>query len=192
MEMESLKQKRKFSRILYLAVPVLAVLVTAVVYEYGYLAVQEEIASIVEMQEAKTKTLKKNLALIAQKPELEKQLAVLKGKRTADDRKLFEGQTPSIAAAALQNTIKASITGRSGTISSERVEKPEAFGKYKLIGVSLDAVLPDIKALADVLYNIETQTPYLIVKELDVRCRNINDPRDLAIRMRVSALTAGR
>ena len=97
-----------------------------------------------------------------------------------------------IAAAALQNAVKAAITGRAGLISSERVERVEAAGRYKLISVSIDAVIPDVKALADVLYAVETQTPYLVIKELDVRSRNISDPRDLSVRMRVAALTTGK
>ena len=71
------------------------------------------------------------------------------------------------------------------------MEKPEVLGKFKLISVSIDAVLPDAKALADVLYAIETQTPYLVVKEIDARIRNINDPRDLMVRLKISALTTG-
>jgi hypothetical protein len=30
------------------------------------------------------------------------------------------------------------------------------------------------------------------VKELDARVRNINDPRELTVRLRVSALTSGK
>jgi hypothetical protein len=36
---------------------------------------------------------------------------------------------------------------------------------------------------------METQTPYLVVKELDVRVRDFRNPRELMIRMDVTALT---
>lgn len=179
------------STVLTVAVPVMVLLAAAAIYEYGYLRVQEEVSSIREAAAVKSKTLEKYVTLIAQKPEIEKQLVALKDLRKAEDRKMIEGQTPSLAAAALQNTVKGLITGKSGTISSERVEKPEVLGKFKLISVSIDAVLPDAKALADVLYAIETQTPYLVVKEIDARIRNINDPRDLMVRLKISALTTG-
>lgn len=189
---EDLKQKKRFSRVLYFALPVLAILAGAAAYEYGYLAVQEEVSAIRETEQTKAETLKRYLALIAQRPDLEKKLAQLNELRRSEDKKLIEGQTASIAAAALQNTVKATITGRAGTITSERVEKTETAGKYKLVIVSMDAVLPDVKALADFLYAIETQTPYLVVRELDVRSLNLSDPRDLAVRLKVAALTTGK
>ncbi len=174
------------------AVPAMIVLGAAAVYEYGYLQIQEEVSSTAEAGAVKSKTLEKYVALIAQKPEFEKQLSLLKDQRKAEDRKIIEGRTPSLAAATLQSTVKALITGKAGTISSERVDKPEALGKFNIISVSIDAVLPDAKALSDVLYAIETQTPYLAVKELDARIRNINDPRELTVRLKVIALTAGK
>ena len=190
MNLEELKRKIRSSRILTFAIPVMVVLGVAAVYEYGYLQVQEEVSATREAEAVKSKTLEKYVTLIAQKPDFEKQLASLKDQRKAEDRKIIEGQTPSLAAAALQNTVKSLITGKSGTISSERVEKPEAIEKFNVISVSIDAVLPDAKALSDVLYAIETQTPYLVVKELDTRVRNINDPRELTVRLKVAALTA--
>jgi hypothetical protein len=57
--------------------------------------------------------------------------------------------------------------------------------------VTVDAVLPDTRALADTLYAIETQTPYLAVRELDARIRNFREPRDLTVKLKVSGLTGG-
>jgi|WetSurMetagenome_2_1015567.scaffolds.fasta_scaffold161515_2 hypothetical protein len=190
MNLEELRQKIRNSRILTFAVPVMVVLGVAAVYEYGYLRVQEEVSTTLDAEGVKSKTLEKYVTLIAHKPDFEKQLVLLKDQRNIEDRKLIEGQTPSLAAATLQNTVKSLITGKSGTISSERVEKPEVVGKFNLVSVSIDAVLPDAKALSDVLYAIETQTPYLVVKELDARIRNFNDPRELTVRLKVAALTA--
>lgn len=163
-----------------------------VIYQYGYLRIHSDITSIKEEQAVKTKTLEKYITLISEKPRLEKKLALLKETRKADESKLIEGQTPSLAAAVLQDTVKGIITGRGGTISSERVVKPEDLGKFKVISVSIDAVLPDSRALSDILYAIETRTPYLVVKELDTRIRDYRNPRDLIIKLDVSALTAAK
>ena len=190
MNLEELKKKTRNSRVLTFAIPVMILLGIAAVYEYGYLRVQEEVSATLDAEAVKSKTLEKYIALISQKPDFEKQLVVARDQRKTEDRKIIEAQTPSLAAAALQNTVKSLITGKSGTISSERVEKPEALGKFNLVSVSIDAVLPDTKALSDVLYAIETQTPYLVVKELDTRVRNINDPRELPVRLKVAAFTA--
>lgn len=180
------------SKSLILTIPLMAVLVGVITYQYGYLRVQEELAGIKEEQAMKQKTLEKYVALISEKPGLEKELAALKELRKAEDTKLIEGQTPSLAAATLQESVKGIVTSRGGTISSERVGKPEDFDAFKLITVSLDAVFPDARVLSDVLFSIETRTPYLVVKELDVRVRNLRDPRDLMVKLDNSALLGGK
>lgn len=186
------KQKVKKNKILIIGLPFMAILLGLLIYQYGYLRIQSSIASIKDEQAIKTKTLEKYIALIAGKPELEKKLVSLKETRKADDSKLIIGQTPSLSAAQLQEIVKGIITGRGGTISSERVGKPEDLGKFKVITVSIDAVIPDPRALSDILYSIETRTPYLVVKELDARIRNYQAPKELIVKLDISAITAGR
>jgi len=180
------------SKILIVGIPLGIILLGLGIYQYGFLRIQAETASLREGQAIKTKTLEKYITLISEKPQLEKKLASLKETRKADDSKLITGQTPSLSAAQLQEIVKGIITGRGGTISSERVGKPEDLGKFKVINVIIDAVMPDSRALSDVLYSIETRTPYLVVKEFDIRIRNYRDPRELMLKLDVSALTAGR
>ena len=188
---EAKKMKSK-SKLLVIAIPVIIVLAGLVAYQYGYQGVKNEMSSMKEMQASKTKMLEKYISLIAEKPDLEKQLESLKEERKADDSKIIDAQTLSIAAASLQETVKALITGRGGSITSERVEKPDNLGNFKVINVSIDAILPDTRALSDLLYGVETRTPYLIIKEVDTRVRNFRDPRELMVKIRVSALTGGQ
>ena len=170
----------------------MVILLGLIMYKFVYLRVQADVAALKEDQAIKTKTLEKYISLISEKPQLEKNLISLKETRKADDSKLIEGQTLSLAAASLQEMIKDIVTGKGGTISSERVGKPEDLGKFKVISISIDTVLPDSRALSDILYSIETRTPYLFVKELDIRVRNFRDPRELMVKLDVSALTSGR
>ena len=183
--------KTKRSKLLIAAVPVMAVLFVFLMYEYVYLRVQADVASIKESQSMKTKTLEKYIALIAEKPEMEKNLAALKEERKADDSKLVEGKTLSLAAASLQDVVKDIVTRSGGTISSQRVGKPEDLGKFKIITVSIDTILPDPRALRDILYAIETRTPYLTIKDVDIRIRNFKDPREQVVKLDVSAITRG-
>jgi hypothetical protein len=207
------------SKWLLLAIPILVVLAVGVVYEYGYLRIQEELAVIKEEQAAKTKTLQKTLAIISEKPGLENQLQTVKEQRKADNANLIAGEMPSLASAALQDTIKGIVTNRGGTVSSARVgkvedvvyqepaaaektataakekktsapkkAKPEGEGKFKVINVSLDIVVPDPAALRDILYFIETRTPHLVVREVDSRVRNLKEPRELVVKLDVAAL----
>lgn len=175
-----------------LAVPVIVVLLGMVVYEYGYLSLQEEVQDLREQELAKQKTLQKYVNLIAEKPSLEKQFIALKETRSADASKLIEGDTPSLAAAKLQETVKGIITGKGGSISSERVAKVETFEMFKVINISIDITVPDARALSDILYSIETRTPYLVVKDIDSRVRNYRDPRELIVKLDISALYGGK
>jgi hypothetical protein len=161
-------------------------------YNYGYLRVKADLSAIRDDQAVKTKLLDKYVALISEKPALEKKLASLKEERQAENSRLIEGQTPSLSAAILQETLKGIIINRGGSISSERVGKPEDLGKFRVISVSMDAVLPDTRALGDILYSIETRTPYLVIKELDSRVRNLKDPKELTVKLDVLALTGGK
>jgi general secretion pathway protein M len=183
--------KTKRSKVLIAAIPLIAVLFVFLMYEYVYLRIQAEVGSIKESQSMKAKTLEKYIALIAEKPQLEKRLASLKEERKADDSKLVEGKTLSLAAASLQDVVKDIVTRSGGTISSQRVGKPEDLGKFKVITVSIDTILPDARALRDILYAIETRTPYLTIKDVDIRIRNFKDPRDQVVKLDVSAITGG-
>jgi uncharacterized protein YutE (UPF0331/DUF86 family) len=179
------------SKILLLGIPVIAILFGLIIYQYVYLKVQTDVASIKESQSVRTKSLEKYIALIAEKPQLEEKLVSLKEERKADDSKLIEGRTLSLASNSLQDMVKDIVTRSGGTISSQRVSKPEDLGRFKVITVSIDTILPDTRALRDILYAIETRTPYLIVKEVDVRIRNFRRPKEEVVKLDVSALTSG-
>jgi hypothetical protein len=180
------------NRTLLITIPIMVVLLGVIIHQYVYVKIQNDVTSIKESQAIKTETLEKYLTLLSEKPLLEKKLALLKGTRKADDSKLTEGETLSLIAASLQDLIKNIVTDRGGTISSERVGKPEDLGKFRIINVSIDTVLPDSGALSDVLYSIETRTPYLNLKELDIRVRNFRNPRELIVKLDISAITSVR
>jgi len=182
----------KKSKFLFVSIPLMVCLLGLIVYQYVYLGVQGDIASVQESEAIKTKTLEKYITLISERPQLEKKVESLKEERKAEESNLVEGQTLSLAAAALQDTVKDIVMRSGGTISSQRVAKPEDLDKFKVITVSVDTVLPDSRALRDILYAIETMTPYLIVKDIDIRVRNYRDPREQVVKLDVSALTGSR
>jgi len=148
------------SSILLVALPVMVVLLCVAVYEYGYLIVQAEINGLEDAVSTKAKTLAKYKSLIAQNPRIEENLIAMREMRKTAGTKTIEGQTPSIAAASLQDMVKGMVTARGGSIVNERAEKPEGSGEFITITVTIEAVLPDTKTLADTLYAIETQSPY--------------------------------
>jgi hypothetical protein len=182
----------KNAKILVWLIPVMLILIGFAFYDYVYLAIKTEQQSLDELQESKQKTLEKYVNTIARKSALENQINTLKESRKIEETGMVEGQTPSVAAANLQNMIKGIITGKGGTVSSERAEKPEEISRYKIITVSIDAVLPETKALNDVLCSFETNPVALLMRELDVKVRNMREPRELMVKFKVSSINMGK
>ena len=42
------------------------------------------------------------------------------------------------------------------------------------------------------LYALETHSPRLVIREIDVMTKNFRDPKDLAVKLRISALARGK
>lgn len=180
------------SKILIFLIPVMTILVGFAFYDYVYIPIQDEMRSIEEMKETKRVTLDKYIDTLAQKTSLERAIASLREQRRAEEAKMVEGQTPSVAAANLQNLVKTIVIDKGGTISSERMEKPEDLGRFKVVTVSIETIVPETKALNDMLLLIESNSVSLFVRELDVRIRNMREPRDLMAKFKISALNMGK
>jgi len=76
--------------------------------------------------------------------------------------------------------------------AAKKATKPVAGPKLQVLSVSIDSVLPDTSALSDILFSLETRTPYIVAKELDVRVRNFREPRDLMVRIDTTGLFEGK
>ncbi len=178
----------KKKRTLLLTIPVAIVLAGVVAYQYGYVKLQEKIAVVKEEKGMKLRTLEKYAKVLAEKDELSERLSQLKNTRAQIESRLIPGDTPSLAAAALLDIVKTTITGRGGRISSEQIGNTEELGHLTVINVNIDAVIPGSGVLGDILYAIETRTPWIAVNEIEVRVVNIRDPREINTKMHVSAL----
>jgi hypothetical protein len=64
--------------------------------------------------------------------------------------------------------------------------------RIQVLSISIDATVPDAAALSDILYSIETRSPDLVIKELDVRVRNFREPRELLVKIDVIGLYEGK
>ncbi|RJQ21554.1 MAG: hypothetical protein C4560_03620 [Nitrospiraceae bacterium] len=182
----------KASKSLIIMLPVIIVLLGIVIYQYGYLRSQSELSSIREEEEMKTKILEKYIDLISRIPQMENELAAQRQRRESFNSELLKGETDSIVSAALQDMVKGIITGRGGKISGEMPGQAADMGSVKVITVSIDAAMPDVRALGDAIYSIETHTPSLFVKDLDVRIKDYKNPRELVVKMSVAAMTGGK
>ena len=174
------------------AIPAVIVLAGLTVYQYGFVNARREMVSLRETSAARERALTKCMEIIAERPRLEARFGALKEKREAAASKIIEAQTLTLCAVALQETVKGIITGRGGSVASERVEKTEKSGTFQVVSVSMDVTLPDTRALSDILFGIETHTPYIVVREVDTRVRNFRDPGELMVKLRLSSLGEGK
>ncbi len=181
------------NKTLIYAIPVIVLLIGLLIYQYGYLRIRSNISILREEAAVRMEKLNRYSLLVSEGPLFENRQSRLKKQRMEDSTKLIAAQTASLAAATLQNTVKEIFTKSGGTISSERVEKTEEQGGFRVVSVTINGLLFDTNALKDILYSIETHIPYLVVKGVDVRVRNYRKPTgELTVNLTVSALTGAK
>jgi Tfp pilus assembly protein PilO len=174
---------------LLIGIALALVLTLLVVYQYGYSYLRSNMEMLQEERELKLKTIQKYRKILSVSEGIDKELAELRKTLQEEELRLIPGETPALASANLQERIKNLITSNKGRIRSERVEKTKAYGPYKEISVSLDAEFDSIEHLSDVLYSIEAGTPFMVIKELNIRLRNYRYPGSLIVRLKVSGLS---
>ena len=105
----------------------------------------------------------------AQAPELRAALDTVKAK---DARRFYLRNTaPNLAAAELQEMVKAAIENNGGRITTSQSTAARDDGRFKQIGVNVQffATTP---ALQKILAGLETQQPYLVIDNIAVRPLN--------------------
>jgi len=182
---------KRSGRFLLLALPLLAILAGGVVYRYGYLRVQSELSDLKEAQARKMDLLRKEITLISRSAQLEQEERALAEERKAEEARFIDGATAPLAAAAMQQLVKDLVVKKGGAVLAENVEKPENEGALTVVSETLDSTYPDIRVFLDAVSALETQASCLSLREIDVRVKNPADPRDLTVRMKISALSKG-
>jgi general secretion pathway protein M len=79
--------------------------------------------------------------------------------------------SPALAAAELQETVKGLVVTNGGELTSVRVLPTKVDGKFERVSVNVRATLEN-EGLQNVLYALESATPYLQVENLSVSSRN--------------------
>lgn len=168
------------------------VLLGLTAYDYGYRNLLQSMSEIKETRYIKERTINKYASLIAQKGGLEKELGELKEELKNEEAMLPEWQGPALAAANLQNSVKEVITSNGGNITTERVNKSENRGNYKIVSVGMDMIVQDTSTLTAILFGIESKSPYYKINNLDIRVNDLKAPRELTVRLDVSAMMKGK
>lgn len=118
--------------------------------------------------EIQPQLLEKNLRYIGLKAEMEASLERARGELKAIEPSLLSGDTPSVSASDLQQTVQG-LAAKGGTqVISTRVLNPEPMGAFIKIPIQVE-VSGQIDQVANLIKGIESAEKLLVVNELNVR-----------------------
>jgi hypothetical protein len=128
----------------------------------------ERRAWVAEQLEIQPQRLTKNLRYLGQSEVIVASLEAARGQIQAQEPKLLTGDTPSVSASDLQETVQA-LAVREGTqIITTRVLNTEPAGSFSKIGIQLE-IGGQIQQLANLIRGIETAPKLLMIEEINVR-----------------------
>lgn len=130
-----------------------------------FLARREWVKSQLEIQ---PQLLEKNLRYVGQKAEMAANLEKARGELKAMESSLLAGDTSSVSASELQQTVQG-LAAREGTqVISTRVLNPEAMGSFTKIPIQVE-VSGQIDQAANLIKGIESTEKLLVISELNIR-----------------------
>lgn len=142
--------------------------------------------------------LEKNLRYLAQKEALATALESTQNEIKAREPKLLTGDTLSVSASDLQDTVQGLATREGTQVITTRVLNPEPAGSFSKIAIQME-IGGQIEQIANLVRAIETSPKLLVVDEINVRSlfRPIGFPQPQGVpqtaaqNLRVSITVAG-
>lgn len=107
--------------------------------------------------------------IAAKQPALEQRVQQLRRQRKLV-RYTLGAQSPTLAAAALQDRVKSIVEENGGRLTSTRILPVSDIGPFYQVTVNVQMRV-STKALQDVLYGLESGAPYLLVENLTILSR---------------------
>jgi hypothetical protein len=158
----------------------------------------ERRAWVQEQLESQPGLLTKNLRYLAQKEAILAGLESAREQIKAQEPKLLTGDTPSVSASDLQETVQAMATREGTQVITTRVLNLEPAGSFSKIGIQLE-IGGQIQQLASLIRGIETSPKLLMIDEINVRSlfRPIGFPQGPAVpqapaqNLRISLVVSG-
>jgi hypothetical protein len=128
----------------------------------------ERRAWVAEQLEIQPQRLTKNLRYLGQNEAILASLEAARGQIQAQEPKLLTGDTPSVSASDLQETVQAMAVREGTQIITTRVLNTEPAGSFSKIGIQLE-IGGQIQQLANLIRGIETAPKLLMIDEINVR-----------------------
>lgn len=112
--------------------------------------------------------LEKNLRYLNQREALAAALESAQNEIKAREPKLLTGDTPSVSASDLQDTVQGLATREGTQVITTRVLNPEPAGLFSKIAVQME-IGGQIEQVANLVRGIETSPKLLVVDEINIR-----------------------
>jgi len=168
----------------FLTIGALALLLF-IIFNYVITPFVESEKNIREGTEQKEMTLQKFEKIIAERAEVEKQLAQIKRKQTQLNAKLLTGSTPSLASAEMQKMLEKISSTHDLELKSVKVQDAEKVGDFLTIPLEI-RLQTDLDRTRKFLADIEKNQKYLIVPTLKISVQNQRDPKEVIVTMVVT------
>ncbi len=118
--------------------------------------------------ESQPQLLAKNRRYLGQKEALLAALEAARAQVKAQEPKLLTGDTPSVSASDLQETVQALATREGTQVITTRVLNPEAAGSFSKIAIQME-IGGQIQQVANLIKGLETSPRLLVIDEVNVR-----------------------
>lgn len=118
--------------------------------------------------ESQPQLLQKNLRYLSQKESLLAALQAARGQIKAIEPALLTGDTPSVTASDLQETVQSLATREGTQVITTRVLNPEPSGSFSKIAIQME-IGGQIQQLANLIRGIEGAQKLLVIDEINVR-----------------------
>jgi len=128
----------------------------------------ERQARIKGQLDSQPQLLQKNLRYLSQKDSI---LASLEGARNqikTIEPALLTGDTPSVTASDLQETVQSLATREGTQVITTRVLNPEPSGSFSKIAIQME-IGGQVQQLANLIRSIESAQKFLVIDEINVR-----------------------
>ena len=112
--------------------------------------------------------LQKNLRYLSQKDSLLAALEVARNQIKSVEPALLTGDTPSVTASDLQETVQSLATREGTQVITTRVLNPEPTGSFSKIAIQME-IGGQVQQLANLIRSIESAQKLLVIDEINVR-----------------------
>ena len=118
--------------------------------------------------ESQPQLLQKNLRYLSQKESLLAALAAARNQIKTIEPALLTGDTPSVTASDLQETVQSLATREGTQVITTRVLNPEPSGSFSKIAIQME-IGGQVQQLANLIRGIESAQKLLVIDEINVR-----------------------